>query len=203
MDDKTELYSTQYRNVFQTPKTEKQLKLQTNAIIVDGKFIDNQNGKTIKVPKLNSNFILNDPLEPIDTRPNFSKAKKLTLADQIGQAVVREKNEDDYRKMLLENQSRDIEMFINNQYGDYHHQKDLTDNNNDTMALKEVEIKIENNVSNLQKNKRGRPKGSLNKKTIEKKIDIEYGTPSTSIMDPFDKTLDEEMIKNQYRYNFE
>ena len=203
MNDKTELYTTQYRNVFQTPKTENQLKLQINTMIVDGKFIDNQSGKTIKIPRLNSNFILNEPLEAINTQPNFSKAKKLTLADQIGQAVVREKNEDDYRKMLLENQSRDIEMFINNQYGDYHHQKDLTDNNNDTMALKEVEIKIENNVSNLQKNKRGRPKGSLNKKTIEKKIDIEYGTPSTSIMDPFDKTLDEEMIKNQYRYNFE
>ena len=91
MNDKTELYSTQYRNVFQTPKTQSQLKLQTNAIIVNRKFIDNQSGKTIKVPKFNSNFILNEPLEPIDTRPNFSKAKKLTLADKIGQAVVREK----------------------------------------------------------------------------------------------------------------
>lgn len=191
MTDNTRDHLTQrYRDVYQNFKSDKQHNLRLDLPIVNNKQYDLFNSKKHPIKEYRNNHILDFKLDQVDSRPNFSKPKKLDLADRIGRAIVREQNQDAYEKQLLENQSRDIEQYMgerylkNNEHYTYYmlgDEKDLTDNVKSDINLLEKPV-VENNVSTRLPNR----------KTTLKEIEIKTSLPST----PFDSDILDNPLKS-------
>lgn len=177
-----------FGDVYSNFKSDNQYNLRTELPIIEHTQYDLFSCKKHKIKEFPKSDILDMKLGEIDTRPDFSIPTKLTLADQIGQAVVREKNRDEYEKLLLENQARDIEQYMAQNYADYRvPEKDLTHNINDKGQI--MEIVPEYSLMDTEKNKeeptiqkkKGRGKG---KKTVLKELEVSTSMPQVPLMDP-------------------
>jgi len=206
----TQLYGDVYSNF----NSGKQFNLRTDLPIIEHITYELFTTKKHKIKEYPKSDILDLKLGEIDSRPDFSIPKPLTLADKIGKAVVREQNQNEYEKMLLENQSRDIEQYMAQNYLSYNRiEKDLRDNLKDKTELMEIvpeysmigdklkttykifnkganiqitphsDISIQKDEPQIEKRKLGRPKGSLNKKTIAKELQVATSLPSIPILD--------------------
>ena len=204
-----------YRDVYSNFNSGKQFNLRTDLPIIENKQYELFTTKSHKIKEYPKSNILDLQLGEIDTRPDFSIPKPLTLADKIGKAVVREQNQNEYEKMLLENQARDVEQYMAQNYLNYNHvEKDLRDNFKDKTELMEIvpeynligdklqttykifnkganniqitphsDISIQKDEPEIEKRKLGRPKGSLNKKTIAKELQVATSLPNVPILD--------------------
>jgi hypothetical protein len=183
MTDTTDNLTQRYRDVYENFLNNKQHNLRLDLPIVKNEQYDLFNSKKHAIKQYKNNHILDFKLDQVDSRPNFSKPKKLDLADMIGKAIVREQNQDLYEKQLLENQSRDIEVYMNTRYLDNTRiEKDLTDNVNSDVNLLEQPV-VENNVSTRLPNR----------KTTLKEIEIKTSLPNT----PFDDDILDNPLKSQ------
>lgn len=198
-----------YRDVYSNFNSGKQFNLRTDLPIIENKQYELFTTYPHKIKKYKNSHILDLQLDEIDSRPDFSIPKPLTLADRIGQAVVREQNQNEYEKMLLENQARDVEQYMAQNYLSYNHiEKDLRDNTNNKTELMEIVPeynlvdKVKTNEMNVNKHNaeiidnknlnkkikkvglpKGRPKGSLNKKTVARELEIATSFPSVPLLD--------------------
>lgn len=209
-----------YRDVYSNFNSGKQFNLRTDLPLIENKQYELFTTKSHKIKEYPKSNILDLQLGEIDTRPDFSMPKPLSLADKIGKAVVREETQNEYEKMLLENQARDVEQYMAQNYLSYNRiEKDLRDNNKNEGQIMEIvpeynligdklqttykifnkganiqitphsDISIQKDEPQIEKKKVGRPKGSLNKKTIAKELQVATSLPSIPILDIPEKPI--------------
>ena len=161
-----------YRDVYSNYKNDNQFNLRTDLPIIDNEQYEFFTTKKHKIKDYKNNHVLDMRLGEIDTRPDFSIARPLTLADRIGKAVVREQNQDNYEKMLLENQSRDIEQYMAQNYM-HHVEKDLTDNIKNHGS--NLEVTLKNNIMDNVESSKNYNEISVLKNDLPREHVIEIG----------------------------
>lgn len=118
LNNNTQRYGDVYSNI----KSDKQYNLRQDLPVINHRQYELFTTKIHPIKHFKHN-ILDEKLQEVNNLPDFTHPKPLTLADKIGRAVIREQNQDLYEKTLLENQSRDIEQYMANNYSNYHNKQ--------------------------------------------------------------------------------